>query len=414
MTGDDQIGEPTQAHFPLPAAAMTVTSSPVEAPRPLRIGFLGGALNSAVGYAHFVSCRMDARWSVEAGCFSREAGLNAETAAAYGVPGARTYADIPALLEAERGRLDAVAVLTPTPLHTDHVVMALDAGYPVISEKALATSSAEAAAIQAAVQRNRGFLAVTFNYSGYPMVRELRHLIRRGGLGEVKQIQIEMPQEGFIRLSAAGKPMTPQYWRLEDYTVPTISLDLGVHLHHLVHFLTGARPLEVMADQATQGNFAGIVDNVMAFAHYSDDLRVQFWYSKVALGYRNGLRVRVFGNKGSAEWHQMNPEFINLAYNDGSAAVLQRGAEGLAIANQARYNRFKAGHPAGFTEAFANLYRDIADLMLGRDDGSEDGPGSFVFGAEHAGEGLRLMECMAVASRTRAWQTVRGDDTNEA
>lgn len=374
--------------------------------RPLRLGFLGGALNSAVGYAHFVACRMDARWSLEAGCFSRHPAANAETAAAYGVSPERTHADLAGLLTAERGRLDAIAVLTPTPDHAEQVVMALDAGYPVICEKALATSSAEAAAIQAAVDRNRGFLAVTFNYSGYPMLRELRHLIRQGGLGRVRQAQIEMPQEGYIRLSASGRPMTPQAWRLADHAVPTISLDLGVHLHHLVHFLTGAQPLEVMADQATQGHFEGIVDNVMAMAHYSGDLRAQFWYSKVALGYRNGLRLRLFGDKAGAEWHQMEPEFVRLAYNDGGAAVLQRGQDGLAIANQARYNRFKAGHPAGFNEAFANLYRDIADVLLGQDDGGAEGPASFVFGAEHAGEGLRLLEGMATAARTRTWQSL--------
>ena len=161
-----------------------------------RIGFIGGALNSAVGYTHFNASRLDGHFKVEAGCFSRKTDQNEQTALTYGVPPERVYSTWQSLLEKERATLDAIVILTPTPSHAEIVIAALEAGYPVICEKALGVSSEECRAINHAVKMQNGFLAVTYNYSGYPMVRELRRMIAEGRLGKIPQIHIEMPQEG--------------------------------------------------------------------------------------------------------------------------------------------------------------------------------------------------------------------------
>ncbi|WP_291995044.1 Gfo/Idh/MocA family oxidoreductase [Candidatus Accumulibacter sp. ACC003] len=366
---------------------------------PLRLGFIGGAITSAVGYTHFNSSRLDGHFRVDCGCFSRRASNNEETARTYGVASERTHATWQQLLELERDALDAIVILTPTPDHRQIAIAALDAGYAVICEKALATSSAECRAIGDAVNRNGGFLAVTYNYSGYPMVRELRQLIANGSLGRIQQIHIEMPQEGFLRQGAA-----PQAWRLKDYDIPTVSLDLGVHVHHLTHFLTGGqRPLEVVGEQSTYGQFEGIIDNVYCLARYNDELRVQAWYGKTALGYRNGLRIRVFGSLASAEWLQMEPEDLRLNRADGSHIVLDRGSGDADVAQQPRYNRFKAGHPSGFIEAFANLYADIAD-HLRHYRARQPTPSEFVFGARESEQGLRFLEAISRSARTRQWE----------
>lgn len=356
---------------------------------PLRLGFIGGALNSAVGYTHFNASRLDGHFRVEAGCFSRNAEHNENSACVYGVLPERTYPSWQILLEREQAAIDALVVLTPTPDHAEMVIAALDTGYPVICEKALAVSSAECHAINEAVRRNQGYLAVTYNYSGYPMVRELRRMVAEGRLGKLQQIHIEMPQEGFLRRAAA-----PQGWRLRDYALPTVSLDLGVHVHHLVDFISGGKkPLEVMGDQATYGQFGGIVDNVYCLARYQDDVRVQAWWGKTALGYRNGLRIRVFGSKGSAEWYQMEPEDLRWADDDGHHFVLDRGSGEVEIAKTQRYNRFKAGHPSGFIEAFANLYADIAEELRACKAGGS-AKMQFVYGGAHAEEGLRFLEAI--------------------
>lgn len=365
---------------------------------PLRIAFIGGALNSAVGYTHFNASRLDGHFRVEAGCFSRDSSQNEHSARVYGVVPERAYQNWRALLDAEAGSIDAVVILTPTPNHTEIVIAAIDAGFPVICEKALAVSSADCQAIEDAVERKRGYLAVTYNYSGYPMVRELQRMIREGRFGKIQQIQIEMPQEGYLRVGA-----NPQAWRRVDYAVPTVSLDLGVHVHHLVDFLTGGcKPQRLVGDQSSYGQFGGLIDNVNALAHYEDDLRVNAWWGKTALGLRNGLRIRVFGDSASAEWFQMDPENLNWADNDGRHCVLDRGSGEAKTAQQLRYNRFKAGHPSGFIEAFANLYADIAgelrSLKGGQCERSE-----FVFGATQSREGLHFLEKISESARRMEW-----------
>lgn len=368
---------------------------------PLRLGFIGGALNSAVGYTHFNSSRLDGHFRVDCGCFSRHCDSNRATAAAYGIAPERAHGSWEELLDREREQIDAVVVLTPTPNHRDIVIAALDAGMPVICEKALAVSSADCRVIGEAAQRNRGFLAVTYNYSGYPMVRELRRMIAAGELGRLHQIHIEMPQEGFLRTAS-----TPQAWRLQDQMVPTVSLDLGVHVHHLVHFLTGGKkPLEAVGDQSSYGHFSNIIDNVYCLIRYEDDLRIQAWYGKTALGYRNGLRIRVFGNLASAEWFQMEPEDLLLCDADGRRQLIDRGTGDACVARLPRYNRFKAGHPSGFIEAFANLYADIAEHLRHHQTG-QPMPNQLVYGAGQSEEGLRLLEAVARSSAEKSWQPV--------
>lgn len=372
----------------------------------LKLGVIGGAIDSAIGRSHHIASQMDGRFRIVAGCFSQVPGINRETADLLDIADDRIYGDWRDFLKAEQGRVDAVLLLTPTPMHAEMAIGALEAGLPVISEKALAVCASEAASIRAARDQNDGFLAVTYNYSGYPMVRELRHMIETGKLGKLTHVAAEMPQEGFLRLVGAQntKPQ-PQTWRLKDDTIPVVSLDLGVHVHHLIHFLTKESPVEVCAMEQQQGHFKGIVDNVQCLARYTGDLPVQLWYGKTALGHANGLRIRVFGTEASAEWVQMNPEYLTLHDNCGNTSLLTRAANGMTICNQERYTRFKAGHPAGFMEAFANYYADLADWLL-RYLGGDRKSDAMVSGVEIAEEGLRMMEAIARSSRSSSWQSV--------
>jgi predicted dehydrogenase len=154
-----------------------------------------------------------------------------------------------------------------------------------------------------------------------------------------------------------------------------------------------------------QGHFDGIVDNIQCLARYSGDLPVQIWYGKTALGYANGLRIRVFGSKSSAEWVQMNPEYLTLHDNCGHTSLITRAANGLSVCNQERYTRFKAGHPAGFIEAFANYYTDIADWLIAHGNGERQ-PHPMVAGCETAEEGLRMMEAISRSARSKSWESV--------
>ncbi|NDB95908.1 MAG: gfo/Idh/MocA family oxidoreductase, partial [Verrucomicrobia bacterium] len=182
--------------------------------RPFRLGFIGGALDSAVGYAHFSACRMDRCWSLEAGFFSPQKALNKRTAETYGVACAHLHHDFHSFLNKERKNLDAVSILSPTPLHKSMVADCLRVGIPVICEKALTVASRDILELESCRSKTRGFLAVIYNYSGYPMVREMRRLIRTGKLGKILHFQAEMPQEGYMRTDSQGRKPKVQSWRL--------------------------------------------------------------------------------------------------------------------------------------------------------------------------------------------------------
>jgi predicted dehydrogenase len=372
--------------------------------KPLRLGFIGGALDSAVGYAHFAACRMDRRWSLEAGFFSPQEVLNQKTAEAYGVPRAHLHYNFHTFLDKEKKNLDAVSILSPTPLHKSMVADCLRVGIPVICEKALAVSSRDILELESCRSKTRGFLAVIYNYSGYPMVREMRRLIRTGKLGKILHFQAEMPQEGYMRTDSEGRKPKVQSWRLRDGVVPTIHLDLGVHLHQLIRYLTGLKPREVVADHGKFGWFR-VVDQVVSMTRYDQGAQGAVWFSKTALGHRNGLRLRIYGSKSSAEWAQMNPEELVISHGDGRREILDRGV-GLPLASKPRYNRFKAGHPSGFVEALSNLYADIHTTLntyhkTGRQQSEE------VFGAAMALDGLNWLEAMVRSTRSKKWEKIK-------
>lgn len=379
------------------------TSNKLRMQSPLSLGFIGGGLSSAVGQVHFGASQLDGRWRLEAGVFSRYSETNRKTAEAWHIPRNRLYESWQTFLESEADKLDAVVVITPTPDHAEIVCALLEKQVPVICEKSLAASLEDAYLIQKSFQKSQNFLAVTYNYSGYPMIRELRERIRKGELGSLQQIHFEMPQEGFVRPPAiAGKSAPPQSWRLKDGVIPKICLDLGDHLHHLAFFLTGKDPIRTMAEFSNFSKYPGLVDNAMMWLDYKDGMKGSFWISKTAFGCRNGLKLRLYGDEGSAEWVQINPEEVRISYKDGTCTIIDRSTKP-QICGETRYNRFKVGHPSGFIEAFANLYSDIADALIDyRETGKQKNP--YVFGLEDSIKGLKLFHAARVSNDDRCWK----------
>lgn len=365
----------------------------------LKVAFLGGGINSAVGRTHRIAIEMDKRYELVAGCFSRNSEINIATAEEYGISLTRLYNNLDELIKNEKHQIDAICILTPTPNHKNEVIKCIQNNISVICEKALAISSSEALQIKETIKQYGGFLVVTYNYTGYPMLRELRNMIQIGKLGKIEQVHIEMPQESFAKLDKQGQPPKPQEWRLHDDVLPILSLDLGTHTHDITSFLTGETPLELVAVQNSFGSFRQVVDNSICIANYSNNIVSNIWFSKAALGHRNGLRVRVYGEIGSAEWYQLEPENLYFNDNQGNKFNVDRASLDVSITTQPRYNRFKAGHPSGFIEAFANYYDDIADYLQGHNH-NEDG---FVFGVDNAIEGLKMLEAMSLSSQKKQW-----------
>ncbi|MBF9001160.1 Gfo/Idh/MocA family protein [Vibrio nitrifigilis] len=305
----------------------------------LKIAFLGGGVNSAIGRTHKIAISMDEKFDLVAGCFSKNEQINRESAAIYGVDDSRVYATLDELIKFEKNNIDLVSILTPTPNHKDDVIKCIESGIKVVCEKALCQSVQDALEIKNKLEEYNGFLAVTYNYTGYPIVRELRDMILGGDLGKIEQIHIEMPQESYSKVDESGSALIPQDWRLHDIDLPKISLDLGTHIHDLTRFLTQEQPIELVALQNSFGSFPQVVDNVLCIAKYSNNIVSNIWFSKCAIGYRNGLKVRVFGSKGSASWTQMNPEILNVSYNNGQKNIIDRALNNNILLSEERYNR---------------------------------------------------------------------------
>jgi len=365
------------------------------------IAFVGGGIGSAIGNVHRISSQMDGNFKLVGGCFSRTPDVNAETGRKWGLDAPRIHRDVFELIDAERGRVDTVAVLTPVFSHATIISALLEEGFNVVSEKPLVSSIEEARHLAAAIERSDSQLLVTFNYTGYPMVRELRARVRRGDFGEIRQMRLTMQQEGFVKRDSAGNPMPPQAWRREDRSIPTVSLDLGMHVLHLQQFLLPQKPKFISSRMDSFGNFGEVVDDVDIMYRCDGGLFVHGWWSKSAAGHTNGLSVEVFGSEGSAKWVQLDPETLRLRGTGGSEQIIHRGTNDCIVAGLSRYNRFKAGHPDGFIEAFANIYADIAVRL--DDPKKVETPFTYVdeFSVAQSAMLLATLDAAVEAARTR-------------
>jgi len=369
---------------------------------PLQLGFIGGGLSSTIGRSHVIASELDRRWKLVSGFFSRTEETNFQTANEWNIGLDRLHTNIEEFIEKEKGKVDAVVVLTPPSNHVETLCRLMEEGIAIICEKPMVASLEDGLIVAEHFKKHPVFFAVTYNYSGYPMVRELRDIIKRESLGNIHRIDFEMPQEGFMRKDPiTGKMVTPREWRLKDGSVPTISLDLGIHLHHLAEFLTGKEVLNVMGLYSNNSSYDEVIDDVMMWMEYSDGAKGSFWMSKSAIGNRNGLKLSLYGTKGSATWIQIDPENLHISYQDGRKVTVDR-VSNVSVSNELRYNRYVAGHPAGFLEAFANLYSDIADAFIDYSStGVHNNP--YVFGVDHSVSGMKLLDAVGESHRCRTW-----------
>jgi predicted dehydrogenase len=366
-----------------------------------KVGILGGGSHSAVGRAHISAIRLLGNVQVQAGCFSKDLTRNDISGKAHGVDSERIYPNLERLIEHEQNNIAAIIVLTPTQIHFQDVKKILESGINVICEKSLCVTTKEASILVKIAEENNVKLYVTFNYTGYPMVREIRYKVQKGELGRIHTISAIMPQEGFLKKTFENRPMVPQSWRLIDSDIPTISLDLGVHLANLVTFTTNLEFEEVMAVENMRGNF-DVIDDVHVISRMNNSATCNLWYSKTALGKRNGLGIEIYGEEGSIVWSQENPEQFILSNKFGDLNIVNRGTQGLYVANSERYLRFKPGHPSGFIEAFANYYEDVFSEINAQNKQKSE----YTFTGVDALKGLCVMEAVSKSSAKHEWTRI--------
>ncbi|MCS6827562.1 MAG: Gfo/Idh/MocA family oxidoreductase [Caldilinea sp.] len=373
---------------------MRVTN--VQTRRPLRLGVVGGGPGSNIGETHRQAARLDGRYELVAGVFTSDPERSRAFAATLGIAPDRRYASWQEMAEQEGLRSDGievVSIMTPNNTHYAIAKAFLEQGIDVICDKPLTTDSEQALELRQIVKEKGLILGVTYNYSGYPMVRQARAMVQAGELGAIRLVQVEHASGWASRLlEAEGHKQA--LWRTTPAIAgkSTVIGDLGTHAHHLTRYITGLEVSELSAELSTLVPGRQTDDNAHVKLRFNNGARGLMWVSMVATGHLHGLRIRIYGEKGSLEWVQERPNELIVRPIDAPHRTLARGADYLAPEAQ-RVNRLWPGHPEGFIEAFANLYTDIADAILARRDGVAPDPLAYTFpSVEDGALGVKFIE----------------------
>ena len=375
--------------------------------RRIRLGMVGGGQGAFIGGVHRMAARLDDRYELVAGALSSDAARAAASAAELHIAPERSYADYAEMARAEAALnatredgIDAVAIVTPNHLHGRIATAFLDAGIDVICDKPLTTTLAEALALVERVKKSGRLFALTHNYSGYPMVRQAREMVAAGELGEIRVVQAEYPQDWLSTdLESTGQKQAA--WRVDPAQAGAGGAlgDIGTHAEHLLRFISGLELAAVSADLTTFVAGRRLDDNAHVLLRYSGGARGMLWASQVAPGNENALRVRIYGSKAGLAFSQENPNQLWFTPLGQSPRLITRGGSGSGAA-ASHATRIPAGHPEGYLEGFAQLYRDVAEQLQARWQRRTPDPlACRVPTVEDGARGVKFIEAVVESSR---------------
>jgi len=333
--------------------------------RQLRWGMIGGGEGAFIGGVHRMAARLDGRYQLVAGVFSSDAEKTKRSAVALGVDPARAYPSVEAMIAAEKQRSDGVevvSIVTPNHVHYVQSAACLEAGLDVICDKPLTTNLADAVKLVQLAASKQRLLGVTFNYTGYPMIRHAKQLVADGLIGNLRVVQVEYPQ-GWLSTALEKSGQKQASWRTDPKQAGAGALgDIGSHAFQLAEFVTGAQVAEVAADVSALVPGRVIDDNVNVLLRFANGARGSLWASQVAIGHLNSHRLRVYGDAGSIQWFQERPEELLVVEQGQSPRSVRRGDPDTPTSSVA----LPGGHPEGFIEAFSQLYTDFAERVTAR------------------------------------------------
>jgi predicted dehydrogenase len=335
---------------------------------------VGGGQGAYIGNIHRLAARLDGQWQLVAGAFDVDPKRGRAFALSQGLDPARSYGTWQEMIAAEAARpdrMEAVAICTPNFTHYPIAKALIEAGFDVICEKPLTATLADAVALEQLARDSGRFVGVTYTYSGYPMVHEARVRVAAGEIGAVRTVQVEYPLE-WMATAIEQQGNAQAAWRtdpVKNGRGGSIG-DIGTHAYHLAGFVSGLTLDSLTADLATFVRGRALDDNAHVMLRYQGGARGLLWSSQVAIGHSNGVRLRVFGETGSLQWYQEQPNELILTPLEGRVQVVKRGATDLSEDAQAR-TRTPPGHPEGYLEAFANLYAGFAEAIRARAEGRE-------------------------------------------
>ena len=334
--------------------------------RKVRYGMVGGGPGAFIGAVHRKAAAMDGEIELVAGAFSSDAEKSKAQGAALHLDPRRVYSSWKEMVAGEKRlpageRIDFVTIVTPNVAHFEVAKGFIEAGFNVVCDKPMTTTLEDAEELCRLVKKHDVVFGLTHNYTGFPMVKQARELVRQGVLGEIKKIVAEYPQ-GWLA-GATGISM----WRLDPKVAGVSSAvgDIGLHAWHLARYISGLEIEAVCADLTTFGKGYELEDDANLLVHYQGGARGIIYSSQMSVGEENGLRVRIFGTKAGLDWKQENPNYLDLLYANEPSRVYKRGNDYLDPIVK-HNSRLPFGHPEGFIEAFANIYLNVARTIAAK------------------------------------------------
>jgi predicted dehydrogenase len=376
-----------------------------ESPK-LRMGLVGGGPGAFIGPVHRIAAELDGKIQLVAGAFSQSPDRSRQAGIGFGIEAARAYPDYRTMIEAERKRpdgIDFVVITTPNHLHLPVALTALEAGIPVMSDKPATAACEEALQLEAAVKKSGLPYGLTHTYAGYAMVREARAICAAGKLGSIRKVAVEYLQ-GWLsrRLETTGHKQAE--WRSDPARSGAGGAigDIGTHAFHLLEYISGLEVIAINATLRTVVPGRKLDDDCNAFVRLNNGAAGTLACSQIAAGEMNEMRMRIYGEEGSIEWRQQDPNRLIVKWLDGPEEVHHAQAsylsqEALAV------GRLPAGHPEGYLEALAVLYREFADALIAWKRGHNNPLPATLPGIRAGVRGMRFIDRVIESNRTESW-----------
>ncbi|MBC7920544.1 MAG: Gfo/Idh/MocA family oxidoreductase [Ferruginibacter sp.] len=368
------------------------------------MGMVGGGKDAFIGSVHRVAAALDGEIELVCGAFSSDPAKSRASGETLYLPANRIYADFPTMIAEEKElpegeRMDFVSIVTPNHMHFPPAKLALENGFPVVCDKPMTLNLAEAKELAALVERTGLLFCLTHNYTGYPMVKQARDMIKDGQLGKLRKVVVEYPQ-GWLSTPVQNKQAD---WRTDPQRsgVAGCMGDIGTHAANLAEFITGLKITEMCADLTTFVEGRRLDDDGNVLLRFEHGAKGVLHASQISVGEENDLNIRVYGEKGGLKWRQMDPNTLIATHLDGPQQTLRTGVNPLSEATQKHIRIPPPGHPEGYLEAFGNLYRNFARTLRSRLKGETPDPIYTDFPTARDGvRGMAFIETVVAASQS--------------
>ena len=373
----------------------------------LSLGIVGGGPKSWIGHVHRISARFDNKYEIVAGVFSRNAKLSINFGKSLGISEDRCYSNFKemALKESKRNDgIEVVSIMTPPSSHQIIAEKFIEKDIHIITDKPIAGNLDQANKSYNNIKSNKKIkYALTHNYSAYPMVREAKVLVEKGKIGKVQYVNVEYIQDwsggSNVNTKNAKKKLK---WKIDSKIVGASAVlnEIGTHAYHLATYISGLKGIEIFADIKQFSKKIKMDDNAQVMINFTKGAKGMFWTSVMAKGWVYGLKIRVFGSKGSLEWVQNDPNYLKFNPEKGAVKYLERGFFNAELSK--KFSRIKFGHPEGYLDAFANIYKEFAESLKNKS------KKRYFYPNEDEGlETAKFINACKISSKNKKWVKIK-------